>query len=71
MQDFRRFCWNCEEPFDVNLPQETVRAGYDKCDNESQAIHNLEYKLECQNCYEINTFYYCTGGHPETVLPND
>jgi hypothetical protein len=71
MQDFRRLCWNCEEPFEVNLPQETVRAGYDKCDIESKTRHNLEYKLECQNCYEINTFYYCTGDHPETVLPND
>jgi hypothetical protein len=71
LEDFRRSCWNCEEPFELNLSEGTLRVGYDKCDKEDEPGHNLERKVECKNCYEINTFFYCTGGHPETLLPND
>jgi hypothetical protein len=70
MTEFQRSCWNCDEPFELNLPEGTVRAGYEECDNDDVKHHNLERKVECKNCHEISTFYYCTGGHSEDLFPN-
>jgi hypothetical protein len=70
MTEFRRSCLNCDEPFELVLPEGTVRVGYDECDNENLKKHNLERKLECKNCNELNTLYYCTEGHTEDLLPN-
>lgn len=70
MEEFPHSCWNCDEPFEVNLPQGTIRAGFDECDNDDLKHHNLERKVECKNCYEISTVYYCTEGHPEMSAAN-
>jgi hypothetical protein len=56
MTEFRRSCWNCEEPFELDLPEGTMRVSYDECDNDNLKNHNLERKVECKNCHEISTF---------------
>jgi hypothetical protein len=74
MTEFRRSCSNCDEPFELALPEGNVRVGYDECDNDNLKNHNLERKVErkveCKNCNELNTLYYCTEGHTEDLLPN-
>ena len=70
MTEFRRSCSNCDEAFELALPEGTVRVGYDECDNGNLKNHNLECKVECKNCNELNTLYYSTEGHTEDLLPN-
>jgi hypothetical protein len=70
MTEFRRSCSNCDEPFELALPEGTVRVGYDECDNDNLKNHNLEWKIKCKNCNELNNLYYCIEGHTEDLLPN-
>lgn len=64
MKDHKFSCPNCDEPFDILLPDETTRTGNTECDVENQKYHNLKHPTQCPNCEQINTTYYCTEGHP-------
>lgn len=57
-------CANCNEPFEVHLPEETTKARYNKCEDTVINYHNLERTVQCQNCEQRNTIFYCTDTHP-------
>jgi hypothetical protein len=69
MTEFERVCRNCDETFELALPEGTVTVGYDECDNDNLKNHNLELKVECKNCNELNTFYYCKGQEVFEICP--
>jgi hypothetical protein len=62
MKDQNVICTNCDESFEILLPDDTTRTGYDECE-EIHKYHNLKHPTRCLNCDQINTIYYCTDGH--------
>ena len=64
-------CSNCNEEFHINLPEDTTRAGYERCDDKDTTYHNLERTIQCQNCEDGTTIYYCTDEHPPIAFEND
>jgi hypothetical protein len=60
-------CSNCSRSFNVNLPEGTTRAYYNKCDNKDTIHHNIECKLQYQNCDQETTIYYCIDRHQESI----
>ena len=64
MTRFQRSCSNCNEPFDVDLSEATTRVDFSKCEDIDTNYHNLEYLIQCQNCEDRLTLYYCVDGHP-------
>jgi hypothetical protein len=63
MKDHEFSCSNCDEGFEILLPDETTRSGYDECEEEIHKYHNLKHPYKCPNCEQINTIFYCTEGH--------
>jgi len=57
-------CPNCDQPFEVLLPDETTKTSYTECEDEDVKLHNLKHVSQCQNCEHRNTIYYCTNTHP-------
>jgi transcription elongation factor Elf1 len=51
-------CSNCSRSFNVNFPEGTTRAEYNKYDNKDTIHHNIERKLQCQNCEQETRIYY-------------
>lgn len=62
-------CSQCNESFEVHLPEETKKAGYKKnCEEKDTTFHNLEHVVQCQNCDHRNTVYYCIDAHPLAAM---
>jgi hypothetical protein len=70
MTRFERTCSYCNQPFDVYLPEETVKVSYNKCEDQDATCHNLKHMLRCLNCDEGLTLYYCSNDHPLTATEN-
>jgi hypothetical protein len=70
MTRFERTCSYCNQPFDVYLPEETVKVSYNNCEDQDATYHNLKHVLRCLNCDERLILYYCTCGHPVAATEN-
>lgn len=68
MKDYEFTCPNCDEPFEILLPDETTRALFTECEVLDPKYHNLTHVSECANCSQKNTVYYCTRDHPPTFV---
>lgn len=65
LKEYNFSCSNCDEPFEVSLPDETTRTSYEECedDDDDARHHNRTRVWDCLNCEQDNTIYYCTLGH--------
>jgi Fe2+ or Zn2+ uptake regulation protein len=56
-------CSKCDEPFEVDLPMETLRTSYTECKDTDLEHHSLMHVAKCQKCNQTNKIYYCTDEH--------
>ena len=64
MTQYEFSCKNCSHIFKVALPDTTTRSTYNKCGDKDKKFHDLKHLVQCQNCDELNTIYYCIDSHP-------